>query len=144
MANEAKYARATTINVVTAGGTAIPSSGFTAGATFDASSSLYPLGELELRATLNTTTTGGTISVYLLPIAADDTSYPEDVDADFSAYYVGSFSVKDNIATEQVCITDIKLPSSGKGKIFLKNEIATASSTGWDLDLTPYTMAPAA
>jgi len=146
MANEATYALASTINAISGAGSGIPSGSFATNiATVDASLYRYPLLKMEFRGTINTTSSSTVINIYIVPIGIDDTNYASTPDSGWQQYFRGSFKIKDNTGVEQIAIEEgLPCPINGKFKVFLENtDASVAVNSGWDLDIVPYTYAPA-
>jgi len=137
----AQRAVQTTVNVISGAGSSLSDGAFTS-ATFDVSTNKPLAARLEFRGTCNDAALTLAIHCYLVPLAADGSSYSEDLDSDWKPYYVGSFRLKDAIATEQIAhIYDVRIPASGKGKLWLEADTdGTAVSSGYDLDLIPETL----
>lgn len=148
MANEAQIKVYTTVNHVV-DGAAIAAAGFSAisdvDTSIDNSTNLAPLCNLILSIAGFATAPviNEAINVYRNDVDIKSTNDEPVVDANYKQHYVGSF-VPDLITGAQYLqIQGIPLPP-GKCNFILENGTSYQLSVNWDLDVQPYTFAPAA
>lgn len=147
MANETQLKVYTTVNHVV-DGALIAANGYSTTADVDTSfangTNLAPLCNLILTIAGFATApvAGETIDVYRNDLNIVSTNDEPVIDANYSQHYVGSFVPDLITGVQYLQITGIPLPP-GDCNFILHNNTTYQMSVNWDLDIQPYTFAPA-
>ena len=84
------------------------------------------------------------INLYLRPIDIQSTNDQDVPDANFQHTYVGSFPIND-VTTAQDCSIQISLPNTMTSQyyeFYVENQTGQSLPAGWDIYVTPKTLAP--
>jgi len=148
MANEVQLKTYTTVNHIVSATAGVSAGAFNASSEIDTSvdntTNLAPLCNVILTVTFGTNPTAGdTIDVYRRDLNIVSTNDEPDTDANFKQHYVGSLVVDVSTSAQYLQLSGVPLPPTGCD-FFIYNSAAQAISSGWALDVQPYTFAPAA
>ena len=104
-----------------------------------------PTAAIILLANFSVAPTAGTaINLYLRPLNVQSTNDSEIPDANFQHVYVGSFPLND-VTTAQYVTLDISLPNTKTSQdyeLYIENKSGQSLPAGWDIYVTPKTIAP--
>ena len=84
------------------------------------------------------------INLYLRPLNVQSTNDGDVPDANFQHMYAGSFPLND-VTTAQYILIDVALPNtktSQEYEFYVENKSGQSLPAGWDIYVTPKTIAP--